>query len=203
MQPGDAVRYSDGVPIDPPPAAPPLADSGRTREPDPAREPGGFSETPSSHHAGRGERLSRCGRVRRGGRATAGVALIGLLAGFGLAGYLTPSPAGLGTHQQLGLPPCTVRAIAGIPCPACGMTTSFSHFVRGQWLGSWSANPGGLLLALLCAALIPWLAWIVATGRFWTPGLRGRPSRPEAWGVAGLSAVGFVTLVDWFFRLAE
>ena len=194
MQPGGAVRYSDRVPIDPPPAEPPpLFD----KEQDPGRDPDGFDAAPSPHDAGRGERLSR------GGRATAGVALIGLLAGFGLAGYLTPSPAGLGTHQQLGLPPCTVRAIAGIPCPACGMTTSFAHFVRGQWLGSWSANPGGLLLALLCAALIPWLAWVVATGRFRTPRLHGRPSRPEAWGVAGLSAVGFVTLIDWFFRLAE
>ncbi len=128
---------------------------------------------------------------------------LALLAGFSLARVLTPSPAGLGTHQQLGLPPCTVRVLTGQPCPACGMTTSFSHFTRGQWGGSLSANSGGFLLALLCLATIPVLGWAALTGRFALPRF-GRPiARPEWWGVAGMSAVGIVTLIDWAFRLAE
>ena len=43
------------------------------------------------------------------------------------------APLRLGTHQQVimpgqerGLPECTFNAIAGVPCPSCGMTTSFS-----------------------------------------------------------------------------
>ncbi|QDT15838.1 DUF2752 domain-containing protein [Alienimonas californiensis] len=141
------------------------------------------------------------------GRAAAAILLVGLIGGFALARSLTPSEAGLGTHQQLGLPPCTVRVLCGLPCPACGMTTSFAHFTRGQWAGSLSANSGGFLLALLCLGLIPILARAALTGRLAFPrlGRRGDASaaRPEWWGVVGLSLVGAVTLIDWAFRLAE
>ena len=140
------------------------------------------------------------------GRAAAALLTAGLLAGFALARCLTPSPAGLGTHQQLGLPPCTMRVLTGQPCPACGMTTSFAHFTRGQWGGSLSANAGGFLLALLCAALIPLLIRAAWTGRPLFPRVRRRgetSARPEWWGVAGLSAVGVVTLIDWMFRLVS
>ncbi|MFH5805310.1 DUF2752 domain-containing protein [Alienimonas sp. DA493] len=145
-------------------------------------------------------------RLSTGARAAAAALLAGLLAGFALARSLTPSEAGLGTHQQLGLPPCTMRVLTGLPCPACGMTTSFAHFTRGQWGGSLSANSGGFVLALLCLGLIPVLAWAALTGRlaFPPPGRRdGVASRPEWWGVMGLSLVGAVTLIDWAFRLAE
>src|SRR5690242_10680262 len=40
---------------------------------------------------------------------------------------LTPSPRGLGTHQQLGLAPCTVEQWFGMRCPSCGMTTAWAH----------------------------------------------------------------------------
>ena len=35
----------------------------------------------------------------------------------------------MGTHQQLGLPPCNFVTLTGYPCPACGMTTSFALLV--------------------------------------------------------------------------
>ena len=54
---------------------------------------------------------------------------MGLLA---VAAWLEPSPTGIGTHQQLGLPPCTFWMLFGRPCPTCGMTTSWAHLVRGQ-----------------------------------------------------------------------
>ncbi|NNJ27795.1 DUF2752 domain-containing protein [Alienimonas chondri] len=152
-------------------------------------------------------RAANDGLLTRSGRATAAVVAAGLVVGFSIAAYLTPSSAGLGTHQQLGLPPCTVRVLTGHPCPACGMTTSFSHFVRGQWGGSLSANSGGFLLALMCLALIPILLRAAFTGRLAFPRLgrwgSGDAARPEWWGVLGLSTVGFVTLIDWAFRLAE
>jgi len=145
--------------------------------------------------------------LSRSGRTTAAVLMTLLIAGFALARYLTPAEEGLGTHQQLGLPPCSMRVIAGIPCPACGMTTSFSHFTRGQWLGSLSANTGGFVLALLCLALIPLLARAALTGRWALPRMSRDPDspsrRPEWWGVVGMSLVGTVTLIDWAFRLAE
>ena len=137
-------------------------------------------------------------RLGRGTRVLCGAWLAVLVCGFALARWLEPSPAGLGTHQQLGLPPCTVRVVAGIPCPACGMTTSFAHFTRGQWPGSVRANAGGFALALICLAAVPVLA-AAAWGRPVGPLAR---QRPEWWGVAALSTVGAIALIDWAHRLA-
>ena len=33
-----------------------------------------------------------------------------------------------GTHRQLGFPDCTFKVLAGLPCPSCGMSTSFALF---------------------------------------------------------------------------
>jgi hypothetical protein len=46
------------------------------------------------------------------------------------------------------------------------MTTSFAHFVRGQFLRSAQANPAGLWLAVCCAVQIPWSFKIAITGRY-------------------------------------
>lgn len=66
-----------------------------------------------------------------------------------VARFLTPDPRGLGTHQQLGLPPCSMRVLFDLPCPSCGMTTSWSLFSRGNFNESIQTNTGGFLLACL------------------------------------------------------
>lgn len=71
------------------------------------------------------------------------------------ARILSPSPNGLGTHQQLGLPPCFFHQMTGIPCPTCGMTTSFAHTVRLHFYDAFIAQPFGLLACLITMALIP------------------------------------------------
>lgn len=81
-----------------------------------------------------------------------------------LAIWLTPSPTGLGTHQQLGLPPCTILFWFGIPCPSCGGTTAFAHFVRGQWVSAFRANAASACLAGLCVVGVPW-SWASAWSR--------------------------------------
>jgi hypothetical protein len=68
---------------------------------------------------------------------------------------LTPSPDGFGTHIALGLPPCGFLAWSGLPCPACGLTTSFAHLARAQLSQALAANPMGLPLFALTAALLP------------------------------------------------
>ena len=103
--------------------------------------------------------------VGPGPRGLLAVWVLFLVAGFGLARYLDPDPRGFGTHQRLGLPPCSLRLLCGIPCPSCGMTTSFAHFVRGQFLASFRANPAGLLLAAVCAVQVPWGLASVIRGR--------------------------------------
>ena len=77
-----------------------------------------------------------------------------------IALFLKPSSNGIGTHQQLGLPACGWVAAADIPCPTCGMTTAWSHTVRGQLPSAWMAQPLGMLLALT--------AFAVAIGAFIT-----------------------------------
>ena len=63
--------------------------------------------------------------------------------------------------------PCYVRTQMGIPCPDCGFTTSFSHFVRGEFGQAFHANAAGLLSATFCALCIPW-CWVSAcTARYW------------------------------------
>src|SRR5438132_6029980 len=60
---------------------------------------------------------------------------LGLVLVFAVAGWLDPYENGrarrLETHMQLGLPPCNFRILTGLPCPSCGMTTSFALLVRG------------------------------------------------------------------------
>lgn len=70
-----------------------------------------------------------------------------------LAAILTPSDKGVGTHEQLGLPPCTFLWVTGFPCPFCGMTTSWTHAAHGDVLRSIATQPMGFLFFLLCAAL--------------------------------------------------
>ena len=88
-----------------------------------------------------------------------------LLAGFGLAGRLSPDPRGYGTHQQLGLPECTFQMLTQWPCPSCGGTTAFAHFVRGQWPSAVRANAAAFVLALVCAVLVPWCWASAVCGR--------------------------------------
>lgn len=111
-----------------------------------------------------------------------------------IAGNLNPTERGLGTHQQLGLPPCSLRVISGIRCPACGMTTSWSYFVRGDWLASMSTNAGGFLLALLCVAMMVCAAQVVRCGRLPSPRVQTSLT------MAGVGILA-VTLVDWIIRL--
>jgi hypothetical protein len=90
-----------------------------------------------------------------------------VMAGFGLASSLTPSKNGRGTHQQLGLPPCSILSLTNTPCPTCGMTTSFSHFVRGEWADAARANTSGFLLACCCLLYLPWSVASAVSGHFW------------------------------------
>lgn len=74
---------------------------------------------------------------------------------LGTAAALEPDPRGLGTHQQLGLPPCGFLVLTGFPCPGCGLTTAFAHGIRGDWVAAASANPLGLVLFIVsCLVMV-------------------------------------------------
>lgn len=77
------------------------------------------------------------------------------------------TPRKSGSHQSLGLPPCNFQVWTDMPCPSCGMTTSFAFLVRGDLWNSVKANWVGTGLALFCAALIPWSLASACRGRFY------------------------------------
>lgn len=132
----------------------------------------------------------------RNERLSAGVTAAALAAVLCVAAVLEPDARGLGTHRQLGLPPCTLVYWFGLRCPSCGMTTSWSHMVRGQVGRAVAANVGGALLCLTAMVLVPWLAASAVVGRW----IVRRPS--DAWVVRAALAVVAITLVDWSVRLA-
>jgi hypothetical protein len=86
---------------------------------------------------------------------------LGLTGVFGVALWINPyepdgTPRRLETHTQLGLQPCTFYKMTHMPCPSCGMTTSFALLMHGDLLNSLQANWVGTALAVFCLFLIPW-----------------------------------------------
>lgn len=113
------------------------------------------------------------------------------------ATQVTPAPEGMGTHQQLGLPPCGFLVVTGIPCPGCGLTTSFAHMVRGQFTGATFANPFGVMLFLVTFFTIP----IAAVGLY-----RGAPVldtlerlHAEKWAIL----LSVTSILVWVVRVAR
>lgn len=113
------------------------------------------------------------------------------------ATQLTPAPEGMGTHQQLGLPPCGFLVVTGIPCPGCGLTTSFAHMIRGQFTGATYANPFGVMLFLVTFFTIP----IAAVGLY-----RGAPVldtlerlHAEKWAIL----LSITSILVWVVRVAR
>lgn len=121
-----------------------------------------------------------------------GLTLVALLV---TAACLPPSPQGMGTHQRLGLPPCSFILWFGQRCPACGMTTSWAHLMRGHVLQSAHANTGGMLLALYALGLAPWMITSAVRGRWWLG-----PLEPH-WILVGGSLVFLVTTAQWCWRV--
>lgn len=113
-----------------------------------------------------------------------------------VAAFLAPDPSGHGTHTQLGLPPCGFLLFTTLPCPGCGLTTAFSHMVRGQLTGAIQANPLGVLLFGVTVGL----SALAAVGALVGLPFRDTFQRLHADKVAvGLAVVGIAV---WVARLA-
>lgn len=125
------------------------------------------------------------------------VVLVGI---FAIAATLNPYKDGRvwyeQTHTQLGLPPCTFKALTTMPCPSCGMTSSFALLVRGDIWNSLQANAVGTGLAVFCLLFIPWSIASSFCGR-----LVGICS-PEKWAVRLVAVFVILLLLRWGIALA-
>lgn len=108
--------------------------------------------------------------------------------------WLSPDPAGLGTHQQLFLPPCLFHLLTGLPCAFCGMTTGFALMAQGQVSAALAANlmaPGGFAVTVVVGLL-----GLVAAirGRSLAPGLLKHPRAPKVF-LAGVLVVWVANVI--------
>lgn len=121
------------------------------RAPDPALPPA----APPAWVPAAARRRGRTVGERRAARVVWAVLFLLPAAVLALAAWLTPDPAGHGTHTQLGLPPCGFLLVTGLPCPGCGLTTAFSAMMHGDLVAAARANPFGVLLFAATAASLP------------------------------------------------
>ncbi len=128
-------------------------------------------------------------------RRSAAFALAGILGVFVVAAILTPDQRGVGTHQQLGLPPCMAEAVFGLPCPFCGMTTSFSHMAHGDIAEAITVQPAGALGFSLSAALAIGLLGAIITG---VAPAQWKVVRHSPWLYA---AAGTIIAVAWIYKI--
>lgn len=123
----------------------------------------------------------------------AGITLVGMLV---MAFFLEPDERGYGTHEKLGLQPCLPMEVYGFPCPGCGVTTSVTHALHGDALGSIRVQPFGFLLVVVSIVFVVW----AAAGQ-----LRGRDLWIELhtrdwfrWGTTGIGAM----VLAWVYKIA-
>ncbi len=93
-----------------------------------------------------------------------------------VAAWLEPADGGMGTHTQLGLPPCSWIVTMNLPCPTCGYTTAFTNVAHGNFGAAFTGQPFGALLACATAVFFVGGLVVLVTGaplggvlcRFWT-----------------------------------
>jgi hypothetical protein len=83
-----------------------------------------------------------------------------------------------------------------IPCPSCGSTTSFAHFVRGKFGMAARTNPAAMLLAFAMTVAVPWLLASSLIGRLW------KMDDPLRWIAIAASSLVLVALVHWLARIS-
>ncbi|RJP71871.1 MAG: DUF2752 domain-containing protein [Candidatus Abyssobacteria bacterium SURF_17] len=121
---------------------------------------------------------------------------LGLATALLLSLWFTPDPRGLGTHEQLFLPPCNFYAMTGLPCPFCGMTTAFSHMTHGHVREAFMTQPMGAIGCILCVILLPVALSGAISGKNVLQPIIKLPWEKVGW------AVGFFILLSWLFKIA-
>jgi hypothetical protein len=113
-----------------------------------------------------------------------------------IARLLPPSPRGVGTHEQLGLPPCLFLKFTGLPCPSCGLTTSFAHATRLHFYEALTTQPFGLLAFFLTVLLIPLSCYLLYARVPWRRIIQARGANLLVY------ALLVFYLIGWVYKLA-
>ena len=162
-----------------------------------ASEPHPESSTPRVDWAAAGRSPARAATAPPSVRITSAILAAGCLGVLIVAWFLNPSSEGLGTHQQLGLPECGWITAADIPCPSCGMTTAFSHAAHGDLVGSFLAQPMGMLVAVGAAVVAVVGTYTAVTGSMLAPFLGGMFTTRVAWITVTL------LLLAWIWKIMD
>jgi len=113
-----------------------------------------------------------------------------------IGAWLSPSGAGHGTHEALGLPRCGFLMAFGRPCMTCGMTTAVTWAAQGHFVTAFRIQPAGALFAIVLASGVWFGLHAAATGMSLKPGLDALV-RPRVLWIAG-----GVTLAAWAYKIA-
>ena len=128
-------------------------------------------------------------------RLTALVLFVPCAVVLGVAAWLTPDGAGIGTHTQLGMAACGFVERTGMPCATCGMTTSFAHAADGNLIGAFVTQPAGATLAVMMAMVGLVSAYAVITGVSLLPALR------FAWRPRLIVLFGVLVMGAWLYKI--
>ncbi len=109
-----------------------------------------------------------------------------------LARLLEPSPDGVGTHEQIGLPPCPFFHFTGIPCPSCGLTTSFAHAARLHFYSSFIVQPFGLIAFCLVILSTPLSIYLARKGTPWSELIHIRGIKVLIFTLAALFVISWI-----------
>lgn len=115
---------------------------------------------------------------------------------LGLAVFLEPDARGFGTHERIGLPPCGFLVATGLPCPTCGMTSSFALMMHAHPVDAVVAQPAGAMLCLATLVVMLMAMRVVVTGRM--PMIRWERINP----VHFVVTIGVLFMGAWGVKLA-
>ncbi|HHI80045.1 MAG TPA: DUF2752 domain-containing protein [Planctomycetes bacterium] len=111
-------------------------------------------------------------------------------------GLTHPDARGIGTHEQLGRPPCSWPILYNMPCPTCGVTTATAHLLHLHPIRAFLTQPFGMALALSAVGMVLGSIWFGVRGE----SLLFRLSRWN-WGLVLLGGV-VLLLVSWWWKVA-
>lgn len=109
-----------------------------------------------------------------------------------IARRLQPSPSGIGTHEQLGLPACPFFHFTGLPCPTCGFTTCFAHGARLHFYEAFVTQPVGFVAFCLTIASIPLSLFLMQRRIAWADLIYSRRSKLMVYGFIVLLMLGWI-----------